>query len=381
MTAHTRPPLRSGLLAGCLLATVLTGAALADAYDFHFRQGPAEMVIPVNDYRQFHSYLTNTGDNADSYTLTATRVDTPENWVYNVCFGGVCYPPNETVLQVPAAGTLAPGETMDFDFDVTSLFDTGEGQLLIEIVSNTDGSVAGSWTYTARTPVEGYAMLLANDIGVLEAGVNEFLGFHPVLYNAGTEADTYSLTMTRNQPENWVSTFCYGGICYPPDDTAGQIPDGGGTIASGEAVTIDIDFTTLFDEGTGSATIEIHSNTDPSLFATATYTVTTGSAVAVGDVPAGHLVHDLRAVPNPFNPRTEIRFTVGGEGSRNAVVDIHDTAGRRVRTLLARDLAPGPQSLAWDGRTDAGVSAAAGVYLARVRVGDQQAAVKLSLVK
>ncbi len=380
MTPSRHTLLRSGLLAGCLL-TLLAGAALADAYDFHFRQGPAQMVIPVDDYRQFHSRLTNTGDNADSYTLTATRVDTPENWVYNVCFGDICYPPNETVLQVPAAGTLAAGETMDFDFDVTSLADAGEGQLLIEIVSNNDGTVAGSWTYTARTPVDGLAMLLANDIGVLGAGVNEFLGFHPILYNAGTVEDTYTLTMTRDQPENWVSTFCYGGICYPPFDTEGQIPDGEGAIASAEGVTIDIDFTTLFDEGTGSATIEIRSNTDPSLFATATYTVTTGSVVAVGDVPAGHLVHDLRAVPNPFNPRTEIRFTVGGETSRTALVDIYDPAGRRVRTLLARDLAPGQQSLAWDGRTDAGTAAGAGVYLARVQVGDQQAAVKLSLVK
>ena len=81
--------------AGCLLALGHSSQALADPIDFSFRQGPSEMVIPANDYRQFHSYLTNTGDNADSYTLTVVAED-PENWSFNVCYDGTCYPPDET---------------------------------------------------------------------------------------------------------------------------------------------------------------------------------------------------------------------------------------------------------------------------------------------
>ena len=54
------------LAAGCLLALGHSSQALADPVDFSFRQGPSTMVIPVNDYRQFHSHLTNTGDNDDS---------------------------------------------------------------------------------------------------------------------------------------------------------------------------------------------------------------------------------------------------------------------------------------------------------------------------
>lgn len=362
-----------------VLACCLAGAAVAAPYDFDFRQGPAEMIVPLNDYRQFHSHLTNAGDNADSYTVTVTRQQ-PANWTFNVCYGGVCYPATQTVFTVPAMGDLLPGETVDFDFDVTSLFDEGEGLYTIDIVSNNDASQAGSYQFHAALPGEGLAMLLATGEGVASVPVFDFDAFHPVLYNAGSVDDSYTLTMTRNHSENWTTTFCYGGICYPPNLTTGQIPADGGTIAGGGAVTIDIDFTVLFDEGVGSVTLTVTSNTDPSLSSTAVYTVTTGSVVAVGDVP-GSLLSAVRAAPNPFNPMTDIRFTVGGDTARDVVVDIYDATGRRVRTLASAAVAPGPGSLTWDGRSDRGDVLSAGVYLASVRAGGEQQTLKLSLVK
>ena len=129
-------------------------------------------------------------------------------------------------------------------------------------------------------------------------------------------------------------------------------------------------------------TVNIVSNSDPSIFSTATFTVTTGSVVAVGDTPQTSLVSDLKAAPNPFNPRTEIRFRVGGDTARDALVDIFDASGRHVRTLLGRNLAPGQEhALAWDGTSQSGRRVATGTYLARVSVGESQQAVKLSLVK
>jgi hypothetical protein len=201
-----------------------------------------------------------------------------------------------------------------------------------------------------------------------------------VLYNAGLLEDSYTLTMTRNHSANWTTTFCYGGICYTPTQTTGQIPADGGTIAGGGAVPIDIDFTVLFDEGIGSVTLTLTSNTDPSLSSTAVYTVTTGSVVAVDDVP-GSVLSAVRAAPNPFNPMTDIRFTVGGDIARDVAVDIYDATGRRVRTLAAAAVAPGAGSLTWDGRGDRGDVLPAGVYLASVRAGGEQQTLKLSLVK
>ena len=87
----------------------------------------------------------------------------------------------------------------------------------------------------------------------------------------------------------------------------------------------------------------------------------------------------LRAAPNPFNPRTVLRFSLPQAGP--AAVEIFDPRGRRVRVLSHGDLAAGEHSAAWDGRDDAGRPQPAGVYLARVRSAGAAASLKLLLVE
>lgn len=85
-------------------------------------------------------------------------------------------------------------------------------------------------------------------------------------------------------------------------------------------------------------------------------------------------------VPNPFNPRTVIGFSLERAGT--ARLRIHDAAGRLVRTL--RDggmLAAGRHEVAWEGLDDAGRPVAAGVYHCRLESGGQVATRRLTLVK
>ena len=104
-----------------------------------------------------------------------------------------------------------------------------------------------------------------------------------------------------------------------------------------------------------------------------------GGASAAGDAPAAAALAP-RAVPNPFNPRTTLAFAVP-EGGAAAKVTIHDLRGRLVRRLFAGRLDGGARQLAWDGRDGAGRALAGGVYLARVRVGEAEAAIKLTILK
>jgi len=90
----------------------------------------------------------------------------------------------------------------------------------------------------------------------------------------------------------------------------------------------------------------------------------------------------LRAVPNPFNPRTEIRFTSAAGG--RCTVRIYDVAGRCVRSLDAGQVpAGGEGAVVWRGRDDAGRELASGAYFARLQNedGSQEAAARLSLVR
>ena len=64
--------------------------------------------------------------------------------------------------------------------------------------------------------------------------------------------------------------------------------------------------------------------------------------------------------PNPFNPRTTLRFEVPERAP--ARLRIYDVRGRLVRTLLEDDPGPGERSLSWDGRDDDGRLVASGSY-------------------
>jgi len=66
------------------------------------------------------------------------------------------------------------------------------------------------------------------------------------------------------------------------------------------------------------------------------------------------------AVPNPFNPRTEIAFTLPAPAMVR--LQIHTVDGRRVRTLVAGDRPSGRQVVVWAGRDDAGRPLPSGTY-------------------
>ena len=99
----------------------------------------------------------------------------------------------------------------------------------------------------------------------------------------------------------------------------------------------------------------------------------------VGETPTAPLLQ-VSSRPNPFNPRTEILFTLPAAGM--TTVDIHDARGRLVRRLVGNQgLEAGENSTFWDGLDDDGRALPTGLYLARVRSGGYSATGKLTLVR
>ncbi len=91
------------------------------------------------------------------------------------------------------------------------------------------------------------------------------------------------------------------------------------------------------------------------------------------------LAATVGAWPNPFNPRTTIKFVVPQSGPID--LRIYDLQGRLVRTLVHGDLPAGDHSRAWDGTAEAGGRVASGAYFARLITGSGEVVAKLSLVK
>ncbi|MFN2371710.1 MAG: hypothetical protein ABR506_11255, partial [Candidatus Krumholzibacteriia bacterium] len=87
----------------------------------------------------------------------------------------------------------------------------------------------------------------------------------------------------------------------------------------------------------------------------------------------------LVAAPNPFNPRTELRFALARPG--RVMLAIHDLTGRRVAVLADRELAAGPHTVPWQGHDAAGRSVASGVYVARLTTAQGTTTARLTLLR
>ena len=94
---------------------------------------------------------------------------------------------------------------------------------------------------------------------------------------------------------------------------------------------------------------------------------------------AERLITAVAAWPNPFNPSTKLSITVPAAGPVG--LDVYDLQGRKVRSLLATELAAGVHPVIWDGRNDGGAVVPSGVYFARAQTVRGQATAKLLLVK
>ncbi|HPF69469.1 MAG TPA: FlgD immunoglobulin-like domain containing protein [Candidatus Krumholzibacteria bacterium] len=104
------------------------------------------------------------------------------------------------------------------------------------------------------------------------------------------------------------------------------------------------------------------------------------SDVDVPAVAAGARPVLLPAAPNPFNPRTELRFALPVPAE--VTLRVYDVKGRLVRTLAEGEpFAAGAQAVAWDGRDAAGRAAASGVYVVRMEAGGARSAGRVVLAK
>lgn len=87
----------------------------------------------------------------------------------------------------------------------------------------------------------------------------------------------------------------------------------------------------------------------------------------------------LTAAPNPFNPRTTLRFEL--DRATRPRLEIFDARGRRVRELELGHRTAGVHEVSWDGRDETGRDCASGAYLVRLRAEGASALLRIALVR
>jgi len=123
--------------------------------------------------------------------------------------------------------------------------------------------------------------------------------------------------------------------------------------------------------------------------ASANYSESSGIWVRVGSMPTA--VGETNAencpatfnlfqnYPNPFNPETEIRFALARHS--RVVIDVFNTLGQQIVTLINKQYAAGFHSVHWDGNDRNGRRASSGIYVYRIQAGEFSQVKKMILLK
>ena len=103
-----------------------------------------------------------------------------------------------------------------------------------------------------------------------------------------------------------------------------------------------------------------------------------GTAAGDAGVPAA--VTLLQNSPNPFNPKTEIRF--GLPAGQTVDLKVYDASGRLVATLLrGRHLDAGFHTVDWSGINEKGRPVSSGIYFTRLDTETGSLSSKMTLIK
>jgi hypothetical protein len=111
--------------------------------------------------------------------------------------------------------------------------------------------------------------------------------------------------------------------------------------------------------------------------ATWPYHCVTTAAADPDVLPGGTL--RVAAAPNPFNPRTTLRFSL--PAAAETTLRVVDLRGRVVRTLVSGRLPAGDHTVVWDGRDGGGREMPSGVYFSRLLSDGRVVAGRMVLVR
>ena len=104
------------------------------------------------------------------------------------------------------------------------------------------------------------------------------------------------------------------------------------------------------------------------------------TATSVTDLFGNPAIYELHNnYPNPFNPETNIQFTLPQPS--NVKIDVYNIAGELITSLANNDFNIGTHSVKWNGKDNSGNSVSSGIYLYRMTANDFSESRRMLLLK
>ncbi len=218
-----------------------------------------------------------------------------------------------------------------------------------------------------------------NEAGLFDAATGHLIvavplsrtedGWAVVVPNAVFRGNWQKLTLRLWQKEG-TEWFCTAAGVFGPDPLAWLRVEPDSVLVPGEArYPLRVEVSTAgLAAGTYQTSLVLRSNDpeQPSLEVPVRLTVepTTRVAEDGAGVPSSFSLSP--AYPNPFNPGTVFRYSVPRTGEVR--LEVFNSRGERVCTLVNGKRSPGVYVARWDGRDQRGQPVAAGVYVCRLTV-------------
>ncbi len=87
----------------------------------------------------------------------------------------------------------------------------------------------------------------------------------------------------------------------------------------------------------------------------------------------------LSNYPNPFNPVTNIAYSINETG--NVTINVYNLKGQLVKSLVNEVIETGDHIVTWNGRDNSNKSVASGVYFYKMQSSNYTATKKMILMK
>ena len=185
-------------------------------------------------------------------------------------------------------------------------------------------------------------------------------------------------TISNNGDATMIGTVSGNGIFQiAPAFTENYHPSASYVIPAGLSMNFQVKIFPPM-EGTFSTDIMIMSDDPDNPLASIYVTAEVLPTSAEDNVTA--LVTALKGIyPNPFNPETNISFSLKQDGK--VTLDIYNVLGQKVRTLVDTNLKAGNHTIRWDGKDSNNRGVSSGIYFLKMQAGSYGKTSKMVLMK
>ncbi len=188
--------------------------------------------------------------------------------------------------------------------------------------------------------------------------------------------DSISISFHSNDNGNWASGVALDDIQIKATPLWIS-SSSSGTIQHEEIETFEFSVSTQeLSYGEYNANIIVE-DVYQSLFDTLEVTLTLNLSLDEDLIPHEFILYNN--YPNPFNPSTDIKFSL--PNTERVQLIVYDLLGNLVKEMVNEKLSPGEYKYKWSGVNQSGSLVSAGMYLYRIQAGEHRATKKMVLLK